>query len=89
MLIAPILGMACISLKGHDKGDLYLVIKIDSPEFVFVVNGMSKKMDNPKKKRVKHLKLLTNLLDEKQLAKLLDGKLVDNEVHRWLLSMKN
>ncbi|MCL2847706.1 MAG: KOW domain-containing RNA-binding protein [Firmicutes bacterium] len=86
--IAQILGCACLSTAGHDKGRLYLVVKIIDPEFVLVADGSVRKMNNPKKKRSKHLKFLTSLLDEKQLAKLLEGKLVDNEVHRWLINLR-
>jgi len=83
--IAPILGCACLSTAGHDKGKLYLVVKVIDPEFVLVADGTCRKMDNPKKKRFKHIKPLVSLLDEKLMVKLLEGELVDNDVHRFLM----
>ncbi len=44
------------SLKGHDLGRVYLIIATVSDDFVLLVDGEYRKLDNPKQKRRKHLK---------------------------------
>ena len=44
-----------ISLSGHDKGSLYVVLK-KKENFLFVCDGKNKLISNPKKKNKKHLK---------------------------------
>lgn len=50
------------STKGRDIGKLYLVIKLDK-NFAFVSDGKIKKLDNLKKKNIKHLKFIENCED--------------------------
>lgn len=47
-----------VSRKGHDTGRIYIVSAVLGPEFVLLVDGKYRKRDNPKMKRVKHLKPL-------------------------------
>ena len=56
----PQIYSVAVSLMGHDKGRLYLVVKVIDPEFVLVCDGKVRKTDNPKKKRFKHLKIIKN-----------------------------
>lgn len=45
-----------ISLKGHDCGRRYVVIAQVNADFVLVCDGEYRKLDNPKLKRIKHLR---------------------------------
>lgn len=73
------------SKAGHDKNHVYLVIKEDA-EFVYLVNGTTKKLDHPKKKKKFHVQLIKQMppelwegLEESQdpddiiIAKMLDN----------------
>lgn len=42
------------SIAGHDKNKLYCVISLNK-DFALLVNGKTKKMRNPKRKKLKHL----------------------------------
>ncbi len=48
-------GDMAVSLKGHDKNRLYIVIAELSNDFVLVADGKYRLTDNPKQKRRKHL----------------------------------
>lgn len=48
-------GDIVMSLKGHDKGNLYVVIGVID-EFLFLCDGKKKTLSKPKKKNIKHLK---------------------------------
>lgn len=47
-------GDIVISNSGRDKGQKYIVWKIEN-KFVYLVNGKSRKIANPKKKNAKHI----------------------------------
>ena len=42
------------SLAGHDKGSLLCVMDAED-EFLFVADGKTRKVENPKRKRAKHV----------------------------------
>lgn len=48
-------GAVVVSLKGHDKGKMYVVIG-ESEGKLFLCDGKNKKLSNPKVKNIKHLK---------------------------------
>lgn len=49
-------GSFCISIAGHDKNTIYVVVGNDGN--VLLCDGKFKKLGNPKRKNEKHLKLL-------------------------------
>lgn len=49
-------GMIAESLQGRDKGALYVVCRIDG-DYVYVADGTVRKLENPKRKNLKHLRL--------------------------------
>ncbi len=48
------------SLSGHDKEQLYVVIRGDG-EFVYLVNGVNRTLEKPKKKNRKHIQIIKKL----------------------------
>lgn len=81
-------GLVVKSKAGRDNGKLYLVIKTDG-EFVYVANGDTRKIENPKKKKLKHIQKTSNYA-EKLRAKLLAAQLVENhEVRKALAEYLN
>ena len=55
--------MLAKSLAGHDRNHIYLIAQ-EEEEFVYLVNGTTKKMEAPKKKRRKHVQLIKNIPSE-------------------------
>lgn len=53
-------GNIVISVAGHDIHRLYLVLKCDN-KMALVSDGYKKGFDNPKRKRIKHIKVLGHL----------------------------
>ena len=56
-VMTPQRGEVVISLQGRDKGCYYVITEVVK-DGALVVNGVTRKLVNPKKKNVKHLKLL-------------------------------
>lgn len=48
-------GQVVRSKSGRDSGKIFLVYKIIDEDYVLIVDGKSRKLDKPKKKKIKHL----------------------------------
>ena len=82
----PVPGGICQSLQGRDKGRYYIIKTLNPDGTVGVVDGNFKKLAEPKKKNLKHLRLLPESA-ESIAAKFAEGSLVfDTEVYSALKS---
>ncbi len=75
--------MFATSLAGHDKGQMYLIVR-EEGDFVYLADGKNKGLENPKKKRKKHLQLIKRA-DEDLAKKLKDGNTIYNEEIRFAI----
>ncbi len=50
-------GMLAKSLAGHDAGRIYCIADVDDT-YVYLVDGRIRTLDNPKKKKKKHVQLI-------------------------------
>jgi len=50
------LGSIVQSLAGRDKGSLFIVVEVDE-NYVYLVDGDIRKVENPKRKKIKHVEL--------------------------------
>lgn len=70
-------GRFVISKAGHDKSNIYIIMKEDQ-EYVYLVDGIIKTLDNPKRKNKKHVKGI-HYLDDNLIMKYNSNKLITNE----------
>ena len=79
-------GFLASSKAGHDKDKIYVIIKEDA-EYVWLADGKIKTMDNPKKKRKKHIQPIKYFNNEEITTSLLEGgKITDLEI---VMALKN
>lgn len=50
-------GMFATSKAGHDKGNVYFIIREDQ-EYVYLVDGKLRTLDRPKRKNKKHIQII-------------------------------
>lgn len=65
-------GRAAVSLAGRDTGRVFVITQIVDTHYVYISDGNLRKIDHPKKKKLKHLKLSEQVLES------IAGKLTDN-----------
>lgn len=58
-----VIGQVVRSLKGRDKGKIQMVIDLLDESHVLVVDGKRRKIEKPKKKKIKHLQKSNTILD--------------------------
>lgn len=75
------IGKLAFSKAGHDKDSIYVIIKFDQ-EYVYLVDGILKKLEKPKKKRIKHIQIINeipaNIAESLQTGK----KVTDEDIKR-------
>lgn len=59
-----LVGQVVKSKAGRDKGNVFIVVDIVDSSHVYIVDGNYRKLDNPKKKKVKHLTVYNTILQE-------------------------
>ncbi len=85
-LKVPSIGGICQSTQGRDKDRYYLISEIYPDGSVGVVDGNFKKLSAPKKKNLRHVRLLPDKA-EAISVKLTDGRQVfDSEIYSALKS---
>lgn len=57
-------GQLVCSKAGRDKGQYFLVFESINESFILVVDGKVRKVENPKKKNIKHLRFLPKVAKE-------------------------
>ncbi|MEG1773352.1 MAG: KOW domain-containing RNA-binding protein [Oscillospiraceae bacterium] len=69
-------GTVVISRAGHDQGDWFAVVGLEG-DFAFLADGKARKLERPKRKRLRHLAKTLTVLDaadyqtDRQLRKTL------------------
>lgn len=73
------IGQVVKSRAGRDKGNIFLVLNIFDDKHVLVVDGDLRKLDNTKKKKMKHLTVYNTVLPE--LGYKLDNNMKMNNAY--------
>lgn len=77
-------GQVVKSKSGRDKGRVFLVYETLGDGYVTVVDGDVRRLDKPKKKKIKHLSLYNTVVPELK-QKLDEGININNAYIRKLL----
>ncbi|MBS6610248.1 MULTISPECIES: KOW domain-containing RNA-binding protein [Peptoniphilus] len=56
-------GQVVRSKKGRDEGKVFVITEIIDENFLYLVDGKLRKLDRPKKKKVKHLYIYNSFVD--------------------------
>lgn len=54
--ITVLAGRAVVSTQGHDRGRAFLVVAVPDEKYVLLADGDTRKLANPKKKQLKHVR---------------------------------
>ena len=73
------------SLRGRDSGDLFFVLETDGL-YALVVDGKGRRLEKPKKKKLRHLMFVERSLDRTDLKLRTGEKVTNSELRRALAS---
>ncbi len=78
------IGQIVKSRAGRDKGGVFLVYELVDNEYVLLVDGKLRKIDNPKKKKQKHLTVYNTVLSDLIYRKDNDIKITNSYIRKLL-----
>ena len=71
------IGCFATSIAGHDHNNIYVIIDADD-EYVYLVDGKIRKVNNPKKKKLKHVQLIKRT-DDTRTGRINNNVALSNE----------
>lgn len=76
------IGRVVVSLQGRDEGRYFVILQVVDDQFVMMADGLTRKLDHLKKKKVKHLHPKPLKMD---VQSLLDtNQLKDSDIRSFL-----
>ncbi len=62
-VIPAVVGRVCLSKSGRDKDRYFVVTEVIDESYVMIADGVMRKLNKPKRKKIKHLSMKTVVLD--------------------------
>lgn len=72
-----------ISMAGRDKGKLFYVLKLEG-DYATLVNGKQRTMENPKRKKLRHIRFAARIDSDVADRIRKDDKVLNSELRRDL-----
>ena len=76
-------GMVVVSTQGRDNEHLYIVKNVENG-YAYVVDGKQRTIQNPKKKKFKHLRPTGQIIESIQEKFRENQKLLDSEIRKTI-----
>lgn len=80
-------GMFARSLAGHDRNRLYVIIRREA-EYVWLVDGILRTLERPKKKKIRHIQIVHRIADPVKRA-LETGVPLQNEQIKQIIQSES
>ena len=77
-------GRVVFSKAGRDQGHYFVVVDVIDENYVAVANGCQRKVDNPKRKKIKHLVAKPEVIEEIREKISAKKRIFDSEVRNKL-----
>ncbi len=62
-MVGYFIGQVVFSKSGRDQGKPFVIVE-QQGEYVYLVDGAVRKMTHPKKKKIKHVQITHDIIDE-------------------------
>ena len=89
----PEIGSICFARAGRDRGRYFAVIGMIDDQYVWIADGVTRKLGKPKRKKIKHLSLKPVVLEGiarklEKGEKVFDAELKSAIIHTGLITQK-
>lgn len=76
-------GQVVKSKAGRDKEDFFVVLEVIDDQYLSLVNGARRKLENPKRKKIKHVMVTKQTVDLNPTGKTLNDSYIRKELSRF------
>jgi large subunit ribosomal protein L14e len=80
-------GQLVIATAGRDTNKKFIITCIIDDQYVYISDGDSRKLEKPKKKKLKHLKLIKSVSDEIAQAIQQEKKITNSVITKCIKSL--
>lgn len=83
-------GSFCEAIAGHDVGNIYVIM--DKSDALYVCDGKSKKLEAPKRKNRKHVRILNysdSALQDKIAQNRVNNEDIKYSIKNYLIHIRN
>lgn len=77
-------GSIAVSLAGRDRDRVYIIVGVLDENYVLVSDGRKRKIEKPKQKKLKHLRILGK--PDSELATLIEQNSLTNRTAAKIVS---
>ena len=81
-------GNVCVSLSGHDAGRVMVVVGVGEKGYLYIADGKTRRISEPKLKKTKHTSIITKLSPD-ACEKISSGKPDDSFLRREIARVTN
>lgn len=85
---SSLLGKVVHSKAGRDKDKYFIIVSIIDEKYVYISDGDLRKIEKPKKKKIKHL-VFTNIVAEDIRIDILSNEKISNSKIRKFLQVQD
>lgn len=82
-----LLGKVVHSKSGRDRNRYFIIVGILNADYVYISDGDLRKIEKPKKKKIKHL-IFTDIIADEIRELILQGKKISNSKIRKFLQVE-
>lgn len=82
-------GRLAVSSQGRDKGRWLVIVALQDGEHVLVADGRMRKIEKPKKKRVKHLRITPHRAEDIAQALIKGKPLLNSDLRKAIAAARD
>lgn len=84
-----VLGQVVFSKAGRDIGKAFIITEIIDSNYVYISDGNLRRVENPKKKKIKHLVITKDIIDTIVQKISSDIRITNADIRKALLEINN
>lgn len=84
-----VLGQVVFSKAGRDVGKAFIITEIVDSNYVYISDGNLRRVEKPKKKKIKHLVIAKDIIDTIVQKISSDIRITNADIRKALLEVNN
>ena len=84
-----VLGQVVYSKAGRDDGKIFVITRLIDANYAYISDGDLRRVENPKKKKIKHLVVTKNIIDTIAQKISTGGKITNADIRKALVGIKD
>lgn len=84
-----VLGQVVLSKAGRDAGKIFIVTEIIDANYVYISDGNLRRVENPKRKKIKHLVITKDIIDAIAQKMASDIRITNADIRKAISKIRN